>query len=80
MEKEWVLPNNCYGQNISNQFKKCYATKGFGQHIYTAEEVKRLSPKIKLPLGGESMQSKPDPETAIKPDPEDQSSNVGPEY
>lgn len=46
--------------------------------IYTAEEVKKLSPKIKLPLGGEAKQGKPDSEAAINT--EDQSCIVGPAY
>ncbi|XP_004300014.1 PREDICTED: auxin response factor 1 [Fragaria vesca subsp. vesca] len=46
--------------------------------IYTAEEVKRLSPKIKLPVGGEAKQGKPDSEAAINT--EDGSSIVGPTY
>lgn len=46
--------------------------------IYTAEEVKRLSPMIKLPVGGEAKQGKPDSEAAINT--EDGSSIVGPTY
>ena len=44
--------------------------------IYTTEEVKRLSPKIKLPLGGETKLSKPDSDTTANHT-EDQSSIVG---
>lgn len=44
--------------------------------IYTTEEVKRLSPKIKLPLGGDGKLCKPDSDT-IANHTEDQSSIVG---
>ncbi|XP_022994095.1 auxin response factor 1-like isoform X1 [Cucurbita maxima] len=44
--------------------------------IYTTEEVKRLSPKIKLPLGGETKLSKPDSDMTANHT-EDQSSIVG---
>lgn len=44
--------------------------------IYTTEEVKRLSPKIKLPLGGETKLNKPDSDTVANHT-EDQSSIVG---
>lgn len=44
--------------------------------IYTTEEVKRLSPKIKLPVPTEAKPVKPDVEVAVNT--EDQSSIVGP--
>ncbi|ONI36436.1 hypothetical protein PRUPE_1G585200 [Prunus persica] len=46
--------------------------------IYTIEEVKRLSPKIKLTLNEEVKPGKPDSEAAVNT--EDQSSIVGPAY
>ncbi|KAI5335690.1 hypothetical protein L3X38_025824 [Prunus dulcis] len=46
--------------------------------IYTIEEIKRLSPKIKLTLNEEVKPGKPDSEAAINI--EDQSSIVGPAY
>lgn len=45
-------------------------------YIYTAEEVKRLSPKTKLPVNEEVKPAKPDVDTAINT--EDRSSIVGP--
>lgn len=45
--------------------------------IYTLEEVKRLSPKIKLPLN-EVKAGQPDSEAAVNT--EDRSSIVGPAY
>ncbi|KAJ1385723.1 PB1 domain [Sesbania bispinosa] len=44
--------------------------------IYTAEEVKKLSPKIGLPINEEGKPSKLDSEAVVNP--EDQSSIVGP--
>lgn len=44
--------------------------------IYTTEEVKRLSPKIKFPVPTEAKPVKPDVEVAVNT--EDQSSIVGP--
>ena len=44
--------------------------------IYTAEEVKKLSPKIGLPINEEVKPSKLDSEAVVNP--EDQSSIVGP--
>lgn len=44
--------------------------------IYTTEEVKRLSPKIKLPVNDEVKPCKPDSEVAVNT--EDQLSIVGP--
>ncbi|RDY07538.1 Auxin response factor 1, partial [Mucuna pruriens] len=44
--------------------------------IYTAEEVKKLSPKIGLPINENFKASKLDSETIVNP--EDQSFNVGP--
>jgi auxin response factor len=44
--------------------------------IYTTEEVKKLSPKIKLPVRAEAKAGKPDAEVAVNT--EDQSSIVGP--
>ena len=46
--------------------------------IYTIEEIKRLSPKIKLTLNEEVKPGKPDSEAAVNI--EDQSSIVGPAY
>lgn len=43
--------------------------------IYTAEEVKKLSPKIGLPISEEVKPSKMDSEAIVNP--EDQSSIVG---
>jgi len=43
--------------------------------IYTAEEVKKLSPKIGLPINEEVKPSKMDSEAVVNPD--DQSSIVG---
>jgi len=43
--------------------------------IYTAEEVKKLSPKIGLPINEEVKPSKMDSEAVVNP--EDQSSIVG---
>lgn len=45
--------------------------------IYTTEEVKMLSPKIKLPVNQDAKPGKLDSEVAVNP--EDQSSIVGPE-
>jgi len=44
--------------------------------IYTAEEVKKLSPKIRLPMNEKVNPSKQDSEAIVNP--EDQSSNMGP--
>ncbi|GAB4848561.1 Arf GTPase arf1 [Ancistrocladus abbreviatus] len=44
--------------------------------VYTSEEVKRLSPKIKLPVPEETKPSKMDPDVAAGS--EDQSSAIGP--
>lgn len=44
--------------------------------IYTAEEVKKLSPKVKLPGNEELHAGKPDVEVVINTD--DRSSIVGP--
>lgn len=45
-------------------------------YIYTTEEVKRLSPKIKLPANEEVKPGKPDSEVVVNT--EDQLSIVGP--
>lgn len=46
--------------------------------IYTAEEVKRLSPKIKFPVNEERKPTKPDPETTANN--EERSSVIIPGY
>ena len=46
--------------------------------IYTIEEIKRLSPKIKLTLNEEVKPGKPDSEAAVNT--EDRSSIVGAAY
>ncbi|XP_054777600.1 auxin response factor 1-like [Prosopis cineraria] len=46
--------------------------------IYTAEEVKKLSPKVLLSFGEEAKTGKPDSEAAVNPEDQDQSSIVGP--
>lgn len=46
--------------------------------IYTSEEVKRLSPKIKLPVNEEIKATKADGDPDAAVNMEDQSSVVGP--
>lgn len=46
--------------------------------IYTAEEVKKLSPKALLSFGEEAKTGKPDSDAAANAEDQDQSSIVGP--
>lgn len=57
-----------YGSEFCSMVRKIF--------IYTAEEVKKLSPKVKLPGNEELNAGKPDVEVVVNTD--DRSSIVGP--
>lgn len=63
-------PVNFYCSEFCNMVRKIF--------IYTSEEVKKLSPKIKLPVNDDNNPAKPGVDSVVNINPEDRSSFVSP--